>query len=117
MNDPDITFQQVKDACIKVELDEVIMNFEQGYDTEIKTGNEFSQGQKQLLCIARALVNDPPILLLDEITANLDGVTEERILKVLKEAIKGKTILTISHRLSLILEHEKQFHLDKGHLN
>ena len=116
LNDPDITFQQVKDACIKVELDEVIMNFEQGYDTEIKTSNEFSQGQKQLLCIARALVNDPPILLLDEITANLDSVTEERILKVLKEAIKGKTILSISHRLSFILEHEKQFHLDKGHL-
>ena len=60
----------------------------------------FSKGQIQLLGIARALVADPEILLLDEITANLDTETESRVIQSIKDSAKGRTVLSISHRLS-----------------
>ncbi len=96
--DPDITSEQVETAAKLTGLDEVIRSFPAGYDTVCKTGL-FSQGQWQLLSIARAVAADPRILLLDEITANLDADTEKTVLSALDRAGNGRTVLSISHRL------------------
>jgi len=74
----------------------------------------FSQGQKQLLAIARAIVTNPPILLFDEITANLDSITEERIVTVLQKVRNNKTILSISHRLSSMIASDTIVILENG---
>ncbi len=96
--DPDITQAQVEAAAKLTGLDDVIRSFPDGYDTLCKTGL-FSQGQWQLLSIARAVAADPRILLLDEITANLDADTEKTVLSALDRAGNGRTVLSISHRL------------------
>ena len=96
--DPTITPEQVETAAKLTGLDNVIRSFPEGYDTVCKTGL-FSQGQWQLLSIARAVAADPRILLLDEITANLDADTEKTVLSALDRAGNGRTVLSISHRL------------------
>ena len=79
-------------------LDEVILALPNGYDTPCADGL-FSQGEWQLLSIARAAAADPAVLLLDEITANLDAETEARVLEALRRASQGRTVLSISHRI------------------
>lgn len=96
--DAAITDAQVRQAAITVGLDRTIRRLDQGYDTPCTPGL-FSQGQWQLLSIARAIAAEPPILLLDEITANLDADTEKTVLTALKKASAGRTVLSISHRL------------------
>ncbi len=96
--DPTITPEQVETAAKLTGLDNVIRSFPNGYDTVCKTGL-FSQGQWQLLSIARAVAADPRILLLDEITANLDADTEKTVLSALDRVGNGRTVLSISHRL------------------
>lgn len=96
--DPEISFKQIEDAAKLVGLHESIMALANGYDTPAEN-IAFSQGQFQLLSIARAIAASPKILLLDEITANLDSETERRILEALKRASQGRTVLSISHRL------------------
>lgn len=114
LQDENISKEQVKDALEFVGLTDYVLSLENGYDTVIKQDNQFSQGQKQLLAIARAIVTNPPILLLDEITANLDSITEERIVSVLQRASSARTILSISHRLSSILACDKVVILENG---
>ena len=70
----------------------------EGYDT-VCTDGMFSQGEWQLLSIARAAAADPAVLLLDEITANLDAETEDRVLEALRRASEGRTVLSVSHRI------------------
>ncbi len=96
--DPTISQKQVEDAAKLVGLHESILTLEDGYSTPFEKA-AFSQGQFQLLSIARAVVASPKILLLDEITANLDSDTERRILDALERASHGRTVLSISHRL------------------
>ena len=96
--DAAITDAQVRQAAVTVGLDRTIRRLDQGYDTPCTPGL-FSQGQWQLLSIARAIASEPPILLLDEITANLDADTEKTVLTALKKASAGRTVLSISHRL------------------
>lgn len=96
--DPDLSRQQVEAAARLVGLHESILAFPDGYDTPGEKA-AFSQGQFQLLAIARAVVAAPQILLLDEITANLDSATERRVLEALKRASQGRTVISISHRL------------------
>lgn len=98
LKDETISEQEVEYAVRMTGLEETVDALEKGYDTPC-TPNLFSQGQMQLLSIARAVAANPKILLLDEITANLDSVTEERVLAALKEASKNRTVLSISHRL------------------
>ena len=86
-----------KAACL-AGLDEVIRTLPDGYDTPCADGL-FSQGEWQLLSIARAAAADPAVLLLDEITANLDAETEARVLEALRRASEGRTVLSISHRI------------------
>lgn len=100
LGDKKITDEMVHEAMRSVFLDEYVTNtIEGGYDSEF-TSSKFSQGQLQLLNIARAIVMNPPILLLDEISANLDSDTESKIIKAITEISNGRTVLSISHRLS-----------------
>ena len=96
--DPEINRQKVEDAAKLVGLHESILTLSKGYDTPAENA-AFSQGQLQLLSIARAIAASPQILLLDEITANLDSDTERRILDALNRASQYRTVLSISHRL------------------
>jgi len=98
LKDPAITDEMVEKAARLTGLAETIEQLENGYDT-ICTEGLFSQGQWQLLSIARAVASDPQILLLDEITANLDSETEQSVLEALHHASEGRTVLSISHRI------------------
>ncbi|MDD3227633.1 MAG: ABC transporter ATP-binding protein [Oscillospiraceae bacterium] len=91
--------EQIEEATKLVGLHENILELDQQYNTPVEKLT-FSQGQFQLLSIARAIVAQPKILLLDEITANLDSETEQRVLQGLECACRGRTVLSISHRLS-----------------
>ena len=98
LGDGRITEEMVKQAAKLAGLDGAIGALPEGYDT-LCTDGMFSQGEWQLLSIARAAAADPAILLLDEITANLDAETEARVLEALRRASKGRTVLSISHRI------------------
>lgn len=97
--DEAISDEQVKAAAVLTGLDEVIESLENGYDTAC-TNELFSQGQWQLMAIARAAVAEPKILLLDEITANLDIDTEHQVMQALKRVSERRTVIAISHRVS-----------------
>lgn len=97
--DTEVSFEEVRAAAKMAGIDETIMDFENGYDTNC-TEELFSQGQLQLLSIARAVVKKPLLLLLDEITANLDAQTEESVMKALKRVSEDRTVISISHRIN-----------------
>ncbi len=97
--DERFTQEDVREAAKIAGLDATIEQLEKGYDTPC-TPEIFSQGQWQLLSIARAAVAKPKLLLLDEITANLDAQTEEEVLQALKRASEGRTVISISHRVN-----------------
>ena len=97
--DDSFTMEEVREAARIAGLDATIEQLEKGYDT-ICTSEIFSQGQWQLLSIARVAVAKPKLLLLDEITANLDAQTEEEVLQALKRASEGRTVISISHRVN-----------------
>ena len=97
--DDSFTMEEVREAARIAGLDATIEQLEKGYDTPC-TQEIFSQGQWQLLSIARAAVAKPKLLLLDEITANLDAQTEEEVLQALKRASEGRTVISISHRVN-----------------
>ena len=98
LGDPQVSEEQVQKALTTVGLWQTVRNLPQGLHTSCDEGL-FSQGQLQLLSIARAIVLDPKLLLLDEITANLDSKTEEQVLSALKAASLHRTVLSVSHRL------------------
>ena len=114
LQDEGITRGEIEEALKYVGMMEYVESLEQGLDTEINNDSIFSQGQKQLLAIARAIVTNPPILLLDEITANLDSMTEERIVSVLQKASSVHTVLSISHRLSAMIASDIVVILENG---
>ena len=98
LGDPRITEEMARNAVRLAGIDETIASLPDGYATECTDGM-FSQGEWQLLSIARAAAADPAVLLLDEITANLDAETEARVLEALHRASEGRTVLSISHRV------------------
>ena len=114
MQDESISRAQIEKALNFVGLAEYVSSLENGIDTLVTSEALFSQGQKQLLSIARAIVANPPILLLDEITSNLDSITEEKIVSVLQKASEKHTILSISHRLSTIVASDRIVILEHG---
>lgn len=114
LQDERISRAQIEEALEFVGMKEVVQSLENGLDTRMNGDTLFSQGQKQLLAIARAIVTNPPILLLDEITANLDSVTEEKIVSVLQKASHAHTILSISHRLSSMVASDIVVILENG---
>jgi ABC-type multidrug transport system, ATPase and permease components len=114
LGDESISRQKIKQALEFVGLMDCIKSLENGLDTVVSGDSLFSQGQKQLLAIARAIVTDPPVLLLDEITANLDAITETAIIAILQKASSAHTILSVSHRLSSMLASDTVVILENG---
>ena len=98
LGDARITEEMAKSAARLAGIDAAIASLPEGYDT-VCTDGMFSQGEWQLLSIARAAAADPAVLLLDEITANLDAETEARVLEALRRASEGRTVLSVSHRV------------------
>ena len=98
LGDPQITGEMARAAAALAGIDAAIRALPEGYDT-VCTEGLFSQGEWQLLSIARAAAADPAVLLLDEITANLDAETEARVLAALRRASAGRTVISVSHRV------------------
>jgi len=114
---PNATNDEIIDAAKKALADDFIDKLPQKYETRIgEDGVRLSGGEKQRLSIARAILKETPIILLDEATSSLDAETENKIQKGLNYLTKGKTTLVIAHRLSTILNSEKIFVLEKGEL-
>lgn len=101
---PEATDAEVEDAAKQAHIHEFIMGLEKGYQTEISDEHSvFSVGQKQLISIARTIITDPSLLILDEATSNVDTVTESKIQKAMENIIAGRTSFVIAHRLKTIL--------------
>ncbi len=98
LGDPRVTEKMARDAAKLAGIDDAVLSLPDGYAT-VCTDGMFSQGEWQLLSIARAAAANPAVLLLDEITANLDAETEARVLEALRRASQGRTVLSISHRI------------------
>lgn len=105
---PDVTESEIINAAKQANIHEFIESLEEGYDTSItEENNIFSTGQKQLISIARTIITNPALLILDEATSNVDTVTEAKIQKAMDEAIKGRTSFVIAHRLKTILNADR----------
>lgn len=111
----DATLEEVREVAKIVGIDSFIMKQEKGYDTFLEDGGgELSQGQKQLISFARALIRNPRILILDEATSSIDTETESLIQNSLLELLKGRTSFTIAHRLSTIVHCDRILVMDHG---
>lgn len=112
---PDATLEEIRAACRKASCDEFIMSLPNGYDTNAgDAGNGFSGGQRQRITIARALLKDSPIVVLDEATAYSDPENEALIQKSINALVKNKTVIMIAHRLSTIIGANKIIVLNRG---
>ena len=101
-NRKNVTNKKVEEVCKTVGIDHFIKTLPQGYDTILSDNESISAGQKQLLTIARGMIEDAPFLILDEATSNVDTRTEELVQKAMDKLTKGKTSFIIAHRLSTI---------------
>jgi ATP-binding cassette subfamily B protein len=116
-NHPDITTERIKEAAKTVGAHDFITRLPDGYDTVLEQrGANLSMGQRALVSMARAIVADPRVLILDEATANMDSETERRLQEALKIVLKGRTSLLIAHRLSTITGADKIVVLEQGRL-
>ena len=107
-----ITDIEVIDACKKMNIHNWIKSFPDGYNTILKNnGNNLSDGERQIMCYARTLINNPKILILDEATSKMDTKTEKVLQELTKEMIKDKTLIIIAHRLSTIVNCDKIYFL------
>jgi ATP-binding cassette subfamily B protein len=115
---PDATEAEVVEAARAANADEFISKFEKGYDAEIgERGLKLSGGQKQRIAIARALLKDAPILILDEATSSLDSKSEHMVQEALERLMKGRTTIIIAHRLSTIQHVDMIITLKKGKID
>ncbi len=115
LGDLHFTKEQARQALIDVGGEPFLERLKEGLDTPVKEkGNEFSQGERQLISFARALLRNPKILVLDEATASIDSETEQAIEKGIKRLEEGRTTLIIAHRLSTIKHADNIYVLDKG---
>jgi len=109
------TEDQIVEIAKKVNAHEFIVDLERGYDTIVgERGSKLSEGQRQLIAFARALIVDPPILILDEATSSIDPYSELLIQQALETLLKGRTSISIAHRLSTIINSDRIIVLDKG---
>lgn len=112
-----LTFENVKKAAEIAYADEFIQNLDNGYQTMLSPkASNLSGGQRQRLCIARAIVGDPPILIFDEATSSLDSEAEQNVQKAIEMATKDRTVIVIAHRLSTILNSDRIIVVDKGEI-
>lgn len=113
----DATDEEVIEAAKKVSAHEFIIELEDGYNTIVgERGSRLSEGQRQLIAFARALIADPPILILDEATSSVDPYSELLIQQALETLLKGRTSISIAHRLSTIINAERILVLDNGEI-
>ena len=114
---PDATLEEVVEAAKAAHAHSFIKRLPQGYDTVIgEDGGSISQGQKQLLCIARVMLCLPPMLILDEATSSIDTRTEIRIQKAFQKMMKGRTSFIVAHRLSTIRDADVILVMRDGHI-
>ena len=115
-NTENVTDEQVKEVCKVVGLDHFVKTLPKGLDTELSDNDEVSAGQKQLLTIARGMLNKTPFLILDEATSNVDTRTEELVQKAMDKLTEGKTSFIIAHRLSTIKNADLILVVDNGNI-
>jgi ATP-binding cassette subfamily B protein/subfamily B ATP-binding cassette protein MsbA len=114
---PGASRAQVEAAARAAGADAFVRNLPQGYDTVLgERGASLSGGERQRLAIARALLKDAPVLVLDEPTASLDAATEHDLLAALRELMRGRTTLVIAHRLSTVRDADQIVVLDRGRI-
>ena len=114
---PEASLEEVITAARKAHAHSFISRMPQGYDTVISEGGgNLSQGQKQLLCIARVMLCLPPMLILDEATSSIDTMTEIRIQRAFETLMEGRTSFVVAHRLSTIQTADVILVMDKGHI-
>ena len=114
---PDATDEEIIAATKLTHAHSFIKRLPDGYDTVLgENGGSLSQGQKQLLCITRVLLNLPPMLILDEATSSIDSHTEIRIQKTFARMMKGRTCFVVAHRLSTIRESDIILVMNKGQI-
>jgi ATP-binding cassette subfamily B protein len=114
---PEATDEQIRRAAKLAAADSFIQEMPNGYDTLLREGgSNLSGGQRQRLAIARALLLDPPILLLDDPTAAIDAETEKEIMDAIESAMMGRTVIMVAHRLSTLRRADKVVVLDRGRL-
>ena len=109
--------EEIIEAAKKARVHKYIMSLPQGYDTMVEEdGGNMSQGQMQLVCIARIMLTHPPMLILDEATSSIDTRTELQIQKAFDEMMKGRTTFIVAHRLSTIKNADQIIVMDQGHI-
>ena len=112
---PEATHDEVVEACKKACCHDFITNLSDGYNTIVgEGGSTLSGGEKQRISIARAILKDAPIVILDEATSSLDAENENMLVEAVKELTKNKTLISIAHRLSTVQEADRIIVLDKG---
>ena len=112
---PDATDAEIEEACRSARIHDVIAGLPEGYDTVVGArGHRFSGGEQQRLAIARTLLRDPAVLVLDEATSALDNATERAVQAALDAASRGRTTITIAHRLSTVRDADQIAVLDHG---
>ena len=105
-----ITEEEVIEICKKLKVHDWIMSLEKEYDTKLSgNGKNLSDGERQVLCYLRTIINNPKILIFDEATSKMDIKTEKMLQNLSKEMVKNKTLITIAHRLSTIVDSDKIF--------
>jgi ATP-binding cassette subfamily B protein len=114
---PDATDQEIEDAARTARIHDLVASLPDGYDTVVgERGYRFSGGEKQRMAIARTVLRNPPVLVLDEATSSLDTQTEYAVQAELERLSQGRTTITIAHRLSTVRDAEQIVVLDKGHI-
>jgi ATP-binding cassette subfamily B protein len=114
---PDATDEEIEDAARAARIHDLIASLPDGYDTVVgERGYRFSGGEKQRMAIARTVLRNPPVLVLDEATSSLDTQTEYAVQEALERLAEGRTTITIAHRLSTVRDADQIVVLDKGRI-
>lgn len=114
---PDATYEQMVQACKEANIHDFIVSLPKGYETIVgNRGIKLSGGEKQRLSIARVILKDPKILILDEATSSLDSISERLIQETLEPLLKNRTSLVIAHRLSTIVNSDEILVLSDGQI-
>ncbi len=112
---PDATDEEIEAAADAARIHELIVSLPDGYDTVVgERGYRFSGGEKQRIAIARTILRNPPILVLDEATSSLDTETERQVQEALDRLAEGRTTIAIAHRLSTVYDADQIVVLDGG---